>query len=51
MQYPLAVLSDIGSSRHPAHTTRRTIALLWFWIVLAAMTAFYASPARGGESI
>ena len=52
MQYPLAILSDIRSSCHPAHrwVVRRTTAILGFWVVLAAIIAF-ASPTRGGKSI
>ncbi len=58
MRYPLAAgLADIMPSRHPAQMDRarsgiRHIGVFFgFWITLAAMIAFPASPARGGESI
>ena len=60
MRYPLAArLADIVLSDHFAPTDRahrgrgsRLIgAFLGFWIALAAITAFPALPARGGESI
>ena len=60
MRYPLAArLADIVLSDHFAPTDRahrgrgsRLIgAFLGFWIALAAISAFPASPARGGESI
>jgi hypothetical protein len=59
MRYPLAAgVADIVPSRRSAYADEaqgrgmgRTAALLGFWIALAALTAFPASPARGGESV
>ena len=58
MRYPFAAagFANIASFRDTANQARsisfgRVAALLGFWSALAAMIAFPASPARGGESI
>ncbi len=59
MRYPLAAgVADIVPSRRCAYADEaqgrgmgRTAALLGFWIAFTALTAFPASPARGGESV